>query len=102
MLFRNKKITPMSVAGRVLSNTMPSYPDPFLNTNFTTSINSHVYKQPWNNKLSFSINDFIKKNTNDLICNQVAVKEFKSPESLFIFFLGFGLGFCLGRILKYK
>lgn len=102
MLFRNKKITPISVVGRVLNNTMTSYPDPFLNTNFSTSINSRLYKHPWNKNPSLSIEDFIKKNNNDLICNQVAVKEFKSPESIFIFFLGFGLGFCLGRILKYK
>ena len=107
MLFRQKKLTSnngISVVGRVLNNTMPSpsYTDPFLNTNFSTSINNRLYKQPWNNKPTFSIDEFIKKKNTDLICNQVAVKEFKSPESYFIFFLGLGLGFCLGRILKYK
>lgn len=86
-MFREKKrLNPLVIGGRVFN---------YMDIRVSNPLHKHaVLVEPKNMCSIFSFLSKKIENPNPLLCNQVAVKkEEDQPGTLFIFFIGFGLGY---------
>lgn len=92
-MFRDKKRpNPLVIGGRIFNYADIGLSNPMYKMSSLDPTSFFNNKK----KYSFSITDFLKKkidDSNPLLCNQLALKKEEDPPgTLFIFFLGFGLG----------